>query len=50
MDAKLDTRQKMLHINGVLADPGYETDAITRSKLRKRVENFADFLDVEKVP
>ena len=49
IDAKFDKNKKILHINGVFAESEYGKDAVIGSRLGEKVEEFAEFLDAEKV-
>ncbi|MGC8515683.1 MAG: DNA glycosylase AlkZ-like family protein [Thermoplasmata archaeon] len=49
IDAKFEKEQKILNINGVFAEPGFENDLNIGGRLADKVEDFADFLGAEKV-
>ncbi len=49
IDARLDKTLHQLNVNAVYAEPGHESDLDIPSKLAETVQEFADFLNAEKI-
>lgn len=49
IDAKLDKQKRILNVNAVYAEPGFEGEIQIAGKLHDKLGEFAGFLDAEKV-